>query len=90
MRRVTAERLDVSFTGISSRVDSAIRSLVSPLSRDSRITYSIPIYDIPELAELREDSYYHRIGFARIEQVLTHVDEKIPTIVLVPIEERVL
>lgn len=63
---------------------------ISPFARFTGITYSIPIYDIPELAELRGDSYYHRIGFARIEQVLTHVDEKIPTIVLVPIEERVL
>lgn len=34
---------------------------ISPFARFTGITYSIPIYDIPELAELRGDSYYHRL-----------------------------
>lgn len=58
MRRVTEERLDVSFTGIYSRLVPRTRlyafSLVSPipLARFAGITYSIPIYDIPEPYEL--------------------------------------
>lgn len=75
IRQVTEERLDVSFTGIYSRLVPRTRlyasSLVSPIPL-ARFADNLFDSHIRHPGTVRGDSYYQRIGF---EQVLL-VDEK--------------